>query len=149
MIYKRIEELSSERIHQRKRPENDRKRGNTHRSAAGLQSERSNHQLDAKHPNASPQSDNTSTVEADEDEIDIYSRIRLPSWTTVKWDRAWCNSSLEISLNGLGVRAVGTENIMYELLGWSVAATRPLCITGKNPRFPYFEVEILDGGSGK
>jgi hypothetical protein len=87
----------------------------------------------------------------DEDEDDImgYTRIRLVCRPSVKWNTTDCHGSLEISRDGLGLHAIGQENIRHVLLGWSARATIPFFCQTVNPTFSYFEIEVIDSAIGK
>lgn len=87
----------------------------------------------------------------DEDEDDLmgYTRIRLVRRPSIKWNTTECHVSLEISRNGIGLRAIGQENIQGDLSGWSARATNPFFCQTVKPTFSYFEIEVIDGGIGK
>jgi hypothetical protein len=87
----------------------------------------------------------------DEDEDDImgYTRIRLACRPSVKWNTTDCHGSLKISRDGLGLHAIGQENIREVSLGWSARATIPFFCQTVKPTFSYFEIEVIDGGIGK
>lgn len=87
----------------------------------------------------------------DEDEDDLmgYTRIRLACRPSIKWDTTECHPSLEISRDGLGLHAIGQENIQGDLSGWSARATIPLFCQTVKPTFSYFEIEVINGGIGK
>jgi hypothetical protein len=87
----------------------------------------------------------------DEDEDDLmgYARIRLACKPSIKWNVTDCHSSLEISGDGLGLHAIGRENIQDSALGWSARATIPFFCETIKPTFAYFEIEVIDGGYEK
>ena len=87
----------------------------------------------------------------DEDEDDLmgYARIRLACKPSIKWNVTDCHSSLEISGDGLGLHAIGRENIQDFLLGWSARATIPFFCETIKPTFAYFEIDVIDGGYEK
>jgi hypothetical protein len=57
--------------------------------------------------------------------------------------------SLKISHNGLGLHAIGQENIRGVPLGWPARASIPFFCQTVKPTFSYFEIELIDGGLGK
>jgi hypothetical protein len=87
----------------------------------------------------------------DEDEDDLmgYARIRLACKPSIKWNVTDCHSSLEISGDGLGLHAIGRENIQDFPLGRSARATIPFFCESIKPTFAYFEIDVIDGGYEK
>ena len=157
IIYRRIEEVetSNQQRKSQETQESNRKGKDGRILKTNYRTRHNRSERDRKRGTVSQELSDTesSTHLEDEDEVEDdlmgYIRIRISCRPSIKWNRTECHVSLEISRNGIGLRAIGQENIQRCLSGWSARATIPLFCQTVKPTFSYFEIKVIDGGIGK